>query len=106
MQNIKAIVNNHKMDILHQNNEIKDQCNCKNKKYYPLGGNCLLSNIVYQEKQLQPNPTTMTKFTLELWKSHSETTPNPLLMKVMHMQMTQNCRKNTGKLKGTTLFQK
>ena len=30
--------------------------------------------------------------------------PNPLLMKIT--QMTQNFRKNTGKLKGVNLFQK
>ena len=27
MQNIKGIINNHNMNILHQNNEIKDECN-------------------------------------------------------------------------------
>ena len=50
----------------------------------------------------------MKKFTLELQKSHSKidstATPNPLHMKIM--QMTQNCLKNTGTLKGTILFQK
>ena len=39
MQNIKKIINNHNMNILHQNNEIKDECNCRNKKYCPLVGN-------------------------------------------------------------------
>ena len=50
----------------------------------------------------------MTKFTLELQKSHSKidstTTTNPLHIKIM--QMAQNCRKNTGTLKETSLFQK
>ena len=46
MQNIKGITNNHNMNILHQNNEIKDECNCRNKKYYPLGGKCLSPNTV------------------------------------------------------------
>ena len=32
-QNIKGIINNHNMNILHQNNEMKDECNCRNKKY-------------------------------------------------------------------------
>ena len=27
--------NNHNRNILHQNNEIKDECNCRNKKYCP-----------------------------------------------------------------------
>ena len=107
MQN-RAIINNHNMNILHQNNEIKNEVNCRNKKYCPLGGKCLSPNIVYQGKINYPNPTTMTKFTLELQKSHSKidstTTPNPLHMKIM--QITQNCRKNTGTLKETTLFQK
>ena len=48
MQNIKGIINNHNMNILHQNNEIKDECNCRIKKYCPLGGKCLSPNIVYQ----------------------------------------------------------
>ena len=57
MQNIKGIINNHNMNILHQNNEIKDGCNCRNKKYCPLGGKCLSPNIVYQGKinSSQPN---------------------------------------------------
>ena len=50
MQNIKGIINNHNMNILHQNNETKDECNCRNKKYCPLGGKCLSPNIVYQGK--------------------------------------------------------
>ena len=57
MQNIKASINNHNMNILHQNNEIKDKYSCKNKKYCPLGGKCFLPNIVYQGKinSSQPN---------------------------------------------------
>ena len=50
VQNIKAIINNHNINILHQNNEIKDECNCRNKKYLLLGGKCLSPNIIYQEK--------------------------------------------------------
>ena len=50
----------------------------------------------------------MTKFIFELQKSHSKidstTTPNPLHMKIM--QMTQNCRKNTGTLKRNTFIPK
>ena len=57
MQNIKAIINNHNMNILQQNNEIKDECNCRNKKYCPLFGTYLSPNIVYQGKitSSQPN---------------------------------------------------
>ena len=72
MQNIKGIINNHNMNILNQNNEIKDECKCRNKKYCPLGGKCLSPNIVYQGKIIHPNPATMKKFALELQKSHSE----------------------------------
>ena len=46
IQNIKTIINNHNINILHQNNEIKDGCNCRNRKCCPLGGKCLLPNIV------------------------------------------------------------
>ena len=72
MQNIKAIINNHNMNILHQNKGIKDKCNCRNKNYCLLCGKCLSPNIVYQKKHLHSNPTTLTKFTLELQKSHSK----------------------------------
>ena len=47
MQNIRAIIN---MDIFHQNNEIKYECNCRNKNYCPLGGIYLSPNMVYQGK--------------------------------------------------------
>ena len=52
MQNVKAIINNHNMNILHQNKEIKDEYNSRNKKYCPLGGTgkCLSPNTVYQVK--------------------------------------------------------
>ena len=45
------------MKILHQNNETKDECNCRNKKYCPFARRCLSPNIVYQEKMTltQPN---------------------------------------------------
>ena len=60
-----------------------------------------------REKYLLPNPTTMTKFTLELQKSRSKidstTILDPLLVNIT--QITQNWKKNTGKLKGATLFQ-
>ena len=97
-----GIINNHNMNILHQNNEIKDECNCRNKKYCPLGGKCLSPNIVYQGKikSSQPNYNEKVYFGV----ADSTTTPNPLHMKIM--QMTQNCLKNTGTLKGTTLSQK
>ena len=57
MQNIKGILNNHSMNILQQNNEIKGEFNCRNKKYCPLGGKCLSPNIVYQEKINSSQPT-------------------------------------------------
>ena len=57
MQNIKAIINKHNMNILHQNNQMADECNSRNKKYCPLGVKCLSPNIVYQGKitSTQPN---------------------------------------------------
>ena len=95
------------MNILRQNNEMKDGCNCRNKKYYALGGECLSPNIIYQGKITSTHPSYNDKFyfgATEKSFKDSTTTPNPLLMEIT--QMTQNCRKNTGKLKGTTLFQK
>ena len=49
MQNIKAIINNHNINILHQNKEIKNKCNCRSK-YCSLGGKRLSPNTVYQGK--------------------------------------------------------
>ena len=45
------------MKIRYRNNKIKDECNCRNKKYCPLVGKCLSPNIVYQGKitSTQPN---------------------------------------------------
>ena len=57
LQNIKGIINNHNMNILHQNNEIKVECNYRNKKYCPLGGKCLSQNIVYQGKINSSQPS-------------------------------------------------
>ena len=88
------------MNILHQNNEIKDECNCRNKNYCPLGGKFLSPNIVYQGKitSTQPNYNNKVYFGVaEKRLKDFTTTPNPLPMKTT--QMTQNCRRNTGKLK-------
>ena len=95
------------MNILHQNNEIKDECNSRNKKYYPLVGKCLSPYIVYQGKinSSQPNYKEKVYFGVaEKSFKDSTTTPYPLHMKIK--QMTQNCLKNTETVKGTTLFQK
>ena len=59
------------MNILHQNNKIKDECNCRNKKYCSLGGKCLSSNIVYQGKvtSTQPNDNGKVYFGVgEYWE--------------------------------------
>ena len=101
MQNVKGIINNHNMNILHQNNEIKDECNCRNKKYCPLGGKCLSPNIVYQGKINSSQPSYNEKVYFGVAEKSFK---DPLHMKLM--QMTQNYLKNTGALKGTILFQK
>ena len=107
-QTIKKIINSHNIDIFHQNNKIRDGCNCRNKTYCPLVGKCLSSNKLYQGKitPSQPNYVGKVYFGVaeKSFKDRSTTTPNSLPMKIM--QMTQNCQKNTGKLKGTTLFEK
>ena len=100
MQNIKATINNHNMKILHQNNEIKDESSCRNKKYCPLSGKFLSPNIVYKGKVTLTQPNYNDKvyfgYAEKLFKN-STTTPNPLSMKIT--QVTQNFRKNSGKIK-------
>ena len=100
MQNIEAIINNHNINILHQNNEIKDECNCRIMKYFPVGGKYLSPNTVYQGEitSIQPNYKDKVYFGVaEKVIKRS----NPLHIKIM--QMTQSFQKNTGEL---TLFQK
>ena len=105
------------MNIPHQNNKIKDVCNCRTKKYCSLGGKCLSSITVYQGKitSSHPNYTKKVYFGIIVQKivmknrskipcTSSSTAPYPLLMKIT--QNTQNCQKNTRKLKGATLFQR
>ena len=75
------------MNILHQNNEIKDDCNCRNRKYCSLGGKRLSPNIVCQGKITSTQANYNDK--VYLFKD-STTTPNPLPMK--STQMTENCR--------------
>ena len=45
------------MNILHQKNKIKNECNIRNKENWPLGEKCLSPNIVYLRKMTltQPN---------------------------------------------------
>ena len=83
MQN-KAIINNRSMNILHQNNKIKDDCNCRNQTYYPFGGKYLVLNILSRKKTAtQFNYNGKVYFGVEekLFKD-STTTPNPLPMKI------------------------
>ena len=102
MQNIKVIINNHNMNILHENSRIKNECNCRNMKYYPLGGKCLSPHMVYQGKinSSQPNYNDKVYFAVAK-KSFKDRFYNHT-KSFTH----EDCRKNTGTLKGTTLFQK
>ena len=99
MQSFKVTINNHNMNILHQNNEIKDESNCRNKKYCLLGGKCLSLNTAYLRKitPIQPNFGVAEK-------SLKDFTPNSLLLKIT--QMTKSFRNNTGKIKGKTFIPK
>ena len=84
MQNIKAIINNRSMNILHQNNKIEDERNCRNQTYYPFGGKYLVPNILSRKKTAtQSNYNGKVYFGVEekLFRD-SATTPNPLPMKI------------------------
>ena len=94
MQNINAIINNHIINILHQNNKRKDERNCRNKKYFLLGEKCLSPNAVYQGKitSIQPNYRDKVYFGVA-------------------EKSFKNCNHtksftHAGEWKGTTLFQK
>ena len=93
------------MNTVHQNNEIINECNCRNKKYCPLGGKCLSPNTVYPGKitSVKHNYKDKVYFgVVEKLLKDSTTTANILPMRIT--QMTQmSFRNNTGKL---TLFQK
>ena len=99
MQNIKTSINNHNMNILHQNNKIKDECKCRNKKHCPLGGKCLSPNIVYQGKitSTQPNYNDKVYFGAAEKSFKDATTPNPLPIKIT--QMTQTVKRILGNQK-------
>ena len=84
---------------------MKDEYNCRNKKYCPLGGKSLSPNIIYQGKKLQPNPITRTKFTLELHKSCSKINHTKSFIHEDYANDTEKS-KEYWKLKGITLFQK
>ena len=66
MQNIKIIINYHNMNILHQNNKIKDGCSSRIKKYCPLGGKCLLPNVPYQGNITSSQSSYTEKFLFEV----------------------------------------
>ena len=82
MQNIKAILNNHNMNILHQKKQIKDDsdgsCNCH------LCGECLLPSIVYLRKitSSQPNYAVKVYFRVKEKYIKDTTSPNPLPMRI------------------------
>ena len=105
MQSIKEIISNHNMKILHQNNEIKDECNCRNKKYCLLSGKCLSPNRNYQGKITSIQLYNGKVYFGVAEKSFKDSTTTPTLLTMEIRQLTQNCRKNTGKLKQRTLFQ-
>ena len=70
------------MNILHQNSEIKDESNCRNKKYFLLGGKCLWHNTVYQRKitPVQPKHKDKVYFGVaEKPLKDSTTKPNPFI---------------------------
>ena len=94
------------MNILYQNNEIKHECHCRNKEYYPLGEKFLSPNLVYNGKitSSQTNCNEKVYFWVaEKSFKDSTTTSNPFPMKIT--QTIQKCRTYTEKSKRTTSFQ-
>ena len=68
---------------------------------------CLLLNIVYQGKITSSQRSCTEKVysgNVEKSSKDSTATPNPKSMKIV--ETTQNCGKNTGKVKEATLIQK
>ena len=81
---IKAIINSHNMNILHQKSKIKDESNCRNKKYCLLCGKYLLPNIYCQRKitSSQPDYTEKVYFGVAEKYFKDTATPNPLSMRI------------------------
>ena len=62
MQNIKIIISNYNMNIVHQKNKIKDGSSSRIKKYCPLGRKCLLPIVSYQGCITLSQPSYTEKF--------------------------------------------
>ena len=69
MQNIKAIINNDNMNTLHQNKDIKDEYNCRNKKY------CLKVGMFVAKYSLPIARTSSKIFYVNLTAVFSQTSP-------------------------------
>ena len=58
MQNMKVIINNHSMNILHQNKDIKDEYNCRNKYCLKVGNVC---RQIQFTRESNLNPTQLQR---------------------------------------------
>ena len=82
---------------------MKDDCNCKNKKYCPLGRKCLSTNIAYLGKTTSIKPSYNDKVYFRVAEKSLKILKS---QQIQITQMPQTFQKNTGKSKGATLFRK
>ena len=82
---------------------MKDDCNCKNKKYCPLGRKCLSTNIAYLGKTTSIKPSYNDKVYFRVAEKSLKILKS---QQIQITQMPQTFQKNIGKLKGATLFRK
>ena len=62
--NIKKIISAHNAKILRESeekNEAQKMCNCRKGRICPLGGKCLIENIIYQATVTPTNPPAEPK---------------------------------------------
>ena len=60
MPNINAAINRHNKKILNDFTTLnRVKCNCRNKNDYPLNGECLKENVLY-ETEVTSDPSRIT----------------------------------------------
>jgi len=57
MKNVRSMINEHNKKLLHQQENVNDPCNCRNKNLCPLNGDCRSKSLIYQATVSSNNHT-------------------------------------------------